>query len=324
MTQQKEVDRLRELYNCDLLDTAPEEAFDRVTRVAQKVLNVPIALVSLVDRDRQWFKSRQGIDLTETPRDISFCTHAIRKAQPLIVHDARLDARFRNSPLVSGEHAIRFYAGVPLTTASGNNLGTLCVMDQRPQHLSLKQIDILRDLARIVVDEIELRSISLTDTLTGLPLRPHFLQRAEEQMSHAIQSGENFCIIAMDIDHLTDVNEDLGHGVGDRVLRTVVEIATSTLRPQDLIARGVADEFLVLLPNTEPHTAIAIAEKIRSEVHQTRFMDSGNEVRFTISVGVTDWTSTKADTINRMLNRVDDLLFKAKANGSNCTMPSAA
>jgi GAF domain-containing protein len=115
--------RLAALYRYDVLDTPPEEAFDRITRLARMVLQLPIVLVSLIDRERQWFKSRQGLAATETPRSMSFCTHAIQRDVPMIVQDACADPRFQDNPLVVGDPGIRFYLGVPLRTPDGHNSG---------------------------------------------------------------------------------------------------------------------------------------------------------------------------------------------------------
>ena len=122
--------RLRTLTSLSILDTPAEERFDRLTRLAQRLFNVPIALVSLIDSNRQWFKSCQGLDVRETPRDVSFCAHAILGNDLLVVPDAAADARFADNPLVTGEPFIRFYAGCPLKAPNGSLLGTLCVIDR--------------------------------------------------------------------------------------------------------------------------------------------------------------------------------------------------
>ncbi len=149
--------RLDALRRYEILDSAPEAIFDHVTRALAASLDVPTALISLVDENRQWFKSACGLDATETPRGIAFCAHAIMEDRPLIVPDATQDARFAANPLVAGPPFIRFYAGVPLRTAEGFNLGTLCIIDYRPRQPSEKEVGILSELARLVVDLFELR-----------------------------------------------------------------------------------------------------------------------------------------------------------------------
>ncbi|MCX9158388.1 GAF domain-containing protein [Niveibacterium sp. 24ML] len=150
-----EAERLKALHDLLVLDTEPEERFDSITAFCCSAFKVPIALVSLVDTDRQWFKSRQGLDACETGRDISFCGHAILQAEPLIVTDAATDPRFADNPLVTGEPKIRFYAGMPLQLHSGQRIGTLCLIDRRPRRLEPEEIAQLRDLAGLVVQELE-------------------------------------------------------------------------------------------------------------------------------------------------------------------------
>ncbi len=122
-----------------MLDTSPEAAFDDITQLVARLCDVPIALVSLVDTDRQWFKSRVGLDSTQTAREMVFCAHTILENKPLVVADATLDARFADNPLVTGEPGIRFYAGAPLVTRSGFALGTLCVIEVQPRELGLRR-----------------------------------------------------------------------------------------------------------------------------------------------------------------------------------------
>jgi len=146
--------RLAALNNLGILDTGPEERFDRITRIASEAFDVPIALVSLVDRDRQWFKSCVGLNAKETPRDMAFCAHAILENEALIVPDAFLDPRFADNPLVTGEPRVRFYAGCPLKLPDGNFMGTLCLIDTQPRQLDDRKINLLRDLGNLA--EIEL------------------------------------------------------------------------------------------------------------------------------------------------------------------------
>lgn len=147
--------RQQALRDLNILDTPAEERFDRLTRIAQHILQVPIALVSLIDADRQWFKSRQGLDAQETHRDISFCGHAILGSDVFVVADAAADPRFADNPLVLEAPSIRFYAGAPLTLSSGERVGTLCAIDRQPHQITPAQLAALQDLAACVVDELE-------------------------------------------------------------------------------------------------------------------------------------------------------------------------
>ncbi len=155
-----EAQRLTALRTLDILDTPPEARFDRITRIAQRLFDVPIALVSLVDADRQWFKSRAGLDATETPRNISFCGHAILDQAVFYVPDASLDPRFADNPLVTTAPDIRLYAGAPLAVTDGHRVGTLCVIDNRPREFSDDELQALRDLADLVQDELQSMRLS--------------------------------------------------------------------------------------------------------------------------------------------------------------------
>lgn len=149
--------RLAAVYRLGLLDTDAEERFDRHARIAAAALDAPIALVSLVDRERQWYKAHYGFDFSETSRDMGFCSHAILDSAPLVVSDALHDDRFADNPVVVGEPHVRFYAGVPLHAADGERVGALCIVDHKPRNLSAAQLRMLQDIARLVEEELEPR-----------------------------------------------------------------------------------------------------------------------------------------------------------------------
>ena len=152
-----EVDRMRALRSYKILDTHPEERFDDLTQLAAIICGVPISLITLLDTDRQWFKSRFGLDVQETPRAQAFCTHAIMQPEMFVVSNAADDVRFAENPLVKGDPHIRFYAGAPLATKEGHLLGTLCVIDRQPRTLTEEQKRALEILGRQVIATIELR-----------------------------------------------------------------------------------------------------------------------------------------------------------------------
>ena len=181
-----EADRLAELHHYQVLDTPPEIAFDRLTRLVARHFNMPIALVSLIDRERQWFKSRYGLDAQETPRDVAFCAHAITQNDVMVIHDATQDSRFAGNPLVVGAPTIRFYAGAPLTTKSGHKLGTICIIDHIPHpEFTEEQKKELAELSFIVIDEMELR-------LTARQAQQHIenLNMTQKALEEARQKSE--------------------------------------------------------------------------------------------------------------------------------------
>jgi len=155
-----EAERLQALREYHILDTGAEQAYDDITALAAYLCEVPIAMISLVDESRQWFKSKLGLNERETPRDVAFCAHAILQSEPLIVRDALKDARFADSELVTRSPHIRFYAGFPLASPEGYALGTLCAIDRRPRKLSAEQKTAMQALARQVMALLELRRVS--------------------------------------------------------------------------------------------------------------------------------------------------------------------
>ena len=310
-----EEQRLRALYRYDILDTPSEESFDRITRLARLVLQMPMATVSLVDRDRQWFKSRQGLAVQETPRDISFCTHTVQKDEAFVVPDTLLDRRFCNSPVVINEPFIRAYVGVPLRTPDGHNIGALCVMDVKPREVSKEQLNVLQDLSRLVVDELELRQLACIDTLTAAMTRRAFLAETGNEVKRARRHNRDLAFIIFDIDHFKSINDTYGHAAGDQALRRVVSICKEELRATDHIGRLGGEEFAILMPETGVE-AIEVAENLRVKISSLYVAYASQIFRVAASFGVTVLLDCDAD-LNDMIARADVALYEAKNGGRN-------
>ena len=312
----QEQTRLEALHRLEVLDTPPEETFDRLTRITKSALDMPIVLISLVDKDRQWFKSRQGLDVQETSREVSFCAHAIVHDEPLIVRDALKDDRFALNPLVTGEPNIRYYAGIPLETPDGHNIGTLCAIDRKPRDLAPDQIEMLQDLARLVIDAFMLRQIAETDSLTGAQTRLGFERDVNREIERSRRYGGSASVIAIDLDHFKSINDTFGHQAGDRVLQAVVRICKQNIRCVDLVCRLGGEEFVIYLPETDILGAKHVAKKLRKIMEETPISFNGNEIRFTASFGVARY-SDRTHTFNDLLHQADYALYEAKTSGRN-------
>ncbi len=242
-----ERERLQTLRDLDLLDTAPEERFDRITRIARQLFSVPIALVSLVDENRQWFKSRQGLDATETPRDISFCGHAIIGKEPLIVQDALEDERFADNPLVCEAPDIRFYAGCPITAPNGHRIGTLCLIDQEPRSFSADDSARLRELAMMVEDELSTLAQVTVDRVTGLSNRSGFLEIAGHLLPLCQRKEQPAALWMFQIQNLLDIESRISKEEAGATAVEFADILKNGFRESDVVARLSFDVFAVLL-----------------------------------------------------------------------------
>jgi diguanylate cyclase (GGDEF)-like protein len=207
-------------------------------------------MITFVDGHRQWFKSRQGVDYSGGPRGPSFCNYAVQHDRPLIVADATTDPRFRDNPLVTGTPHIRFYAGIPLHSFDGLAIGTLCVIDTKPRYFDAEQQDILRDLAAMVTNALELRRLATVDALTGAATRRAFCEELARSMALAQRHGHDVSLLAFDIDHFKSVNDTYGHHAGDAVLAGTITVCRDALRSTDTVGRLGGEEFAVIMPHT--------------------------------------------------------------------------
>jgi diguanylate cyclase (GGDEF)-like protein len=216
--------------------------------------------------------------------------------------------------LVLGEPGVRFYAGAPLRSAEGHNLGTLCVIDRQPRQLDAARIEQLQRMADLVMRELELRRLSSLCSVTGLVNRASFFRLGEEEVRQARRDGRPLALLNLDIDDFRQVNNRWGHQAGDQVLCDLCHLARQRLRPQDLFGRIGDEEFAVLLPDCDAAEAMAIAEGIRQDVAAMQGVFSGSDYRPRLSGGVT--SLVPADTgFADLFYRADQALYLAKGNG---------
>ncbi len=243
---QNEAARLLNLHALQILDTCAEERFDRITRIAQRVFGVDISLVSLVDADRQWFKSRQGLGASETPRTVSFCGHTILGEDIFVVQDTKADPRFADNPLVTGSPNIRFYAGCPIREPRGFRIGTLCVIDRAPRPFRLKDKSVLHDLAAIIEGELNSTSETIVDALTGVSNRRGFDLVARHLLNLCRRTDGSAEFLMFAINDLSSINEQHGQSSGDSLLRHFADMLVKAFPTADIVARMSADKFAVL------------------------------------------------------------------------------
>lgn len=317
-----EAERLAALRSYDIIDTPAEPRFDRIARMAAQVMETPIALISFLDETRQWVKASYGLAITDVPRQLTLCHHAIEQAQVTVVENALCDLRFFNNPMVTGAPYIRFYAAVPLRNWQGHNIGTLCVLDRQPRRIGPDQQRLLEDLAAMVIDELEtrrsmleLRHQAITDPLTGIHNRRQFLTLAEKEISRAARYEQPLCLLMADIDRFKRINDTYGHETGDRTICAVVETIRHLLRPEAIFGRFGGEEFAILLPQAELAAALVAAERIRHAIRRERVETEEGPVAFTISIGIAPVTPTVS--LELALQRADLALYDAKNAGRN-------
>jgi len=303
--------RLQALYAMNVLDTLSEERFDRITRLASHLFNVPIALVSLVDENRQWFKSSCGLGTSETPRNISFCGHAILSDEVMVVNDALQDPRFADNPLVTRDPKIRFYAGYPLHSSNGYRIGVLCLNDRKPREFSANDIGLLRDLGRMVEDELHHLQLAITCELTGLSNRRGFIRLAEYSLTHCLRLGLPACLYMLDIDNFKHINDRFGHTEGDKVLRQLADLLLATMRHTDVIARIGGDEFALFTAQVSDSGINLLRDRLIDSCARLNAMNN-KPYSVEFSVGHACLPSNRPGQIEQMLAIADKHMYQQK------------
>jgi diguanylate cyclase (GGDEF)-like protein len=308
--------RQRDLERIGVLNHPGDEHFERLVRLTSTVLETPIALISLVDGDRQWFLAHHGLDTTETPREMAFCAHTIASDETLVVPDARQDPRFCTNPLVIHDPKICFYAGAPLQSRNGHNLGTLCVIDRLPRHFSGNQVSLLEDLAQLVSRELELRRQAIVHPISGFVQRSSFLEQAEPEIGRARLSGQPLALLALQLDHFSQVRHRWGQAASDQALRDVAAFLNSQLCPQDLIGQIGDQDFALLMVNVALEPAMERAEAIRCGISELPGVFRSSGYRLEISGGITLLAPDDQHAADLLL-RAERALFLAQGNGHN-------
>jgi diguanylate cyclase (GGDEF)-like protein len=336
----QEEDRLQALYKLRILDTVAEEEYDQLVRLAASICKTPYSFVSLVDRDRTWAKAAFGMARCESPRNISFCSHAIRGNRLLVVDDAATDPRFEDNPIVTGEPGIRHYAGMPIISPEGAPIGALCVMDRVPRNLTEHQREALTILGRQVQAQIELRVknqlleqalaeneererkltaanraldlLATTDALTGLHNRRTFDERIAIEFAVARRKNRALAVLFIDIDDFKKLNDNHGHAAGDEALRVIGGLLNGHVRKGDMCARIGGEEFGYILTDNDSFGASVLARRIVAQVRNTRC----GEHFLSVSIGVAQLRPSM-QSWNELVARADKAMYAAKREGKD-------
>jgi len=310
--------------HCETPSTPEEEIFERITRAACRVLDVPMAVISLIDGHRHWYTSRHGGALAEPPQQHAMCHHVVRNRAPLIVPDTAADARFRDDPLVTGEPHIRSFAGLPLQTRQGHSIGILCAWDTRPREFAFHQLDILTELAGMVTDALDLRRFATIDGLTGARVRPAFNDEARRALLLAQQHRTDVSFLLFEVDNFETLREAQGRAASDTLLADVLDTCRKAVPETAIFGRLTDQTFACMLPFTDGAAASQAAELMRRAIEGSAFGKAHALVRVTASVGVVA-SSQSTMELQYLLRQGTESLSAAKAaGGGRCVGARAA
>lgn len=313
---QNEAERLHALRALQILDSSHEERFDRVTRMAKRLFGVPISLVSMIDEDRQWFKSAQGLDVSETSREISFCGHAIIQEGLFIIPNTLEDERFHDNPLVTDAPNIRFYAGYPLKLRQGINIGTLCLIDSKPREMDDEDKQLLQDLGEMIEQEIKSIQLATLDELTMISNRRGFMTLVDHSLKICRRNKLPISLVLFDLNKFKAINDTYGHHEGDRALVSFAQIMLDSFRDCDVIARLGGDEFVVMLLDSDEKRINTVLERFKVAMANAN-QNMGKPYEIDYSVGVAHFPCDTGKSIEEMIQAADIAMFKdKKADGA--------
>ncbi|WP_245948250.1 sensor domain-containing diguanylate cyclase [Paenibacillus sambharensis] len=331
-----ELNRLQELRELNLVGTLPEESFDRITRIIQRVFHTGACAISLITEDKQWFKSCMGLppeleEARSTKREQSLCQYVVAYREPLIVNNALEDPRFRHNQLLQ-KYTVRFYAGVPLISSKGNVLGSLFIMDGENREWTEADTNLLVEFSRWVMSEIELRHknrlldrvsgqlrvLSYTDPLTGMYNR-RFLEELLDSSSYAAEGTAGpVAAVMIDVDHFKQFNDTYGHIAGDQCLKQIAQVMASVFHQDTCkVARYGGEEFVAVLDNTSAEAAMELAELVRTEVRSLQIPHAASPVSsfVTLSIGVAAVNASAEPVSEQLIYLADQALYAAKQAG---------
>ena len=322
--------KLARIPESDYFYTPIEERFERLTRLARRALNVPVAAVTLINAEKQWFKSINGWIKNELPLEGSLCTLTVQAGKMTVIEDASQDPRTQKHPLVVEPPNFRFYAGQPLYDENDAVIGTFCLFDVRSRSFSENDRQTLTDLA--TMSQREFLADELRDAHTALTTKLGVARR-EAMMDHltrlwnrrgasvllkaafdtADRNGTELAIALLDLDNFKQINDTHGHPIGDEVLRRVASRLVSSVRGSDATCRVGGDEFLILMTDTNAQVAATVADRIKRAVTESLIPTRQGAIRMTTSVGISVRKPRETTTLDDLIARADDSLMTAKS-----------
>jgi diguanylate cyclase (GGDEF)-like protein len=326
--------KIANIHSLDLFYTPIEERFERITRVARRALQAPVAAISLLNEDKQWFKSAAGWGISELPRDQAICRLTVDANEIVMIGDTLADPRVAKLPIVMSAPRFRAYAGHPLSDERGSCIGTFCVFDLKPREFAPVDRQTLTDLAglaqrELLSDQLTSAQAALTsklgvarrealmDVLTHLWNRRGASVLLKGAFASADQRGMPLALALLDLDNFKRINDTRGHQAGDEVLRRVASRLLSTVRGEDAICRLGGDEFLVIMADTDAAVANRVAERIRRAITDSPLPTREGPVSVSVSVGYTIRQPLDATGVDALLERADQALMESKAAGRN-------
>jgi len=309
-----EKERLETLRALKILDSAPEERYDRLTRLAQRLFNVPIVLISLVDKDRQWFKSKQGLEgANETSRDISFCAHAINGNDVMVVNDAFNDNRFSDNPYVTGDPNVRFYAGYPIEAPNHTKMGTLCLIDRKPRSLNGIELELLQNLGRLVENEMLGGNTAFADEISGEADRRFFLRVLRYVMEFSKNMNFSMGMLIIHVPQATSI--DGTPMIHDKLVVETAKVLGKSTRMSDIVGKLGEDSFYGFFPKCDKEGLSLIINRINSNLREMKSKLGCSNFKLGLKQFI--WTPKSSETIDDLVSIGYELLEESRRETKN-------
>lgn len=324
--------KLASIHKLDPFYTPLEERFERITRLAQRALNLPVAAITLVEDDRQWFKSVAGWGISELPLEKSLCREVLTTGNEIVVEDTLHDLYLMDNPYVRKKPKFRFYAGHPIKDSTGATVGTFCVMDVRTRSVDAEFRTSFTDLGEMAQRELfsaelntaqrelvskldRARRQAMFDSLTRVWNRRGGMDLLAVALRECAKFKQSVGVCMADLDHFKKVNDRFGHRVGDHVLRKTASTIVASVRPSDIVCRHGGEEFLVIVRDVDERACLAIGKRIRDGVRNMKLSSGGKRIKTTISVGAAMRAGADTESPARLVERADRALYRSKEAG---------